>query len=247
MIKIQGVSKVYDKITALTEIDLAIARGRIFGLTGTNGAGRTTLLNILATLLRPTSGFVEIDGVDALKSPFEVRSRIGYVPESCDSYDHLTGAEFLDFIAACRQIKPTSAKRAYFAGGLLDGLKRDKPIRLLSRGIRQQLAWAAALLHDPTVLLLDEPMNHLDPIVAASFENTLRKFRDTGGTVVMASNRPADLQALCGEVGFLHNSRLLRVMRIEGLSLNLPELLQSLVAQQRGINPGVAPIDNHEI
>ncbi|MGD0310575.1 MAG: ABC transporter ATP-binding protein [Acidobacteriota bacterium] len=234
MISIHGLSKMHDKTSVLSDIDLTVARGKVFGLAGTNGSGRTTLLEILATLRKPTAGSVEIDGINAIQSPFEVRSRIGYVPDRHDFHAALTVREFLDFLRTCRNVKSSADNTALPADGWLHGLKMDAPIGSLSRGLKQQLAWAAALIHAPAVLLLDEPMNDLDPFAAARCADAIKEMRSRGGTVVMASNRTADLQVLCDEVGFLHKGRLLQVMKVEGLSMNLLEILTSLLAQQEG-------------
>jgi len=246
MISIRGLSKVFDKTAALSDVDLTVARGRIFGLAGTNGSGRTTLLEILATLRKPTAGSVEIDGIDAIRSPFEARSRIGYVSDHHDFHVTLTVREYLDFLRACRNVSSSSDNSALPADEWLNGLKMDAPIGSLSRGLKQQLAWAAALIHAPVVLFLDEPMNDLDPIAAAGCAEAMKEMRSRGGTVVMASNRTADLQDLCDEVGFLHRGRLLQVMRVGGLSLNLLEILKSLLARQEG-SDGIVPEAMDEI
>lgn len=241
MIKIRSLSKTYGRATALADVDLTVDCGKVLGLIGTNGSGRTTLLDILATLLRPTSGFVEIDGVDALKFPFEVRPKIGYIPESYGFYDHLTVGEFLEFVADCRKVKVRADKLSFFTDGAIEGLKPDTAIGLLSRGLRQQLAWAAALIHAPLVLLLDEPMSYLDPIAAARFESLLKGVRSEGGTIVLACNRIADIQTLCDEIAFLHHGRLLKVMKVESFSINPSEVLQSLIAQNGSTDSGTQP------
>jgi ABC-2 type transport system ATP-binding protein len=112
MISIHGLSKMHDKTSVLSDIDLTVARGKVFGLAGTNGSGRTTLLEILATLRKPTAGSVEIDGINAIQSPFEVRSRIGYVPDRHDFHAALTVREFLDFLRTCRNVKSSADNTA---------------------------------------------------------------------------------------------------------------------------------------
>ncbi len=232
MIRAQGLSKIHDHATLLANVDLDVGNGKILGLTGLNGCGRSTLLGILATLIKPTSGSLEIDGIDALKSPQLVRPLIGYVPESPAFVDHLTVGEYLDLLSACR--KTDSGIRSAMAprDEMSAALQRQSPIRSLSRGLKQQLAWAAALSHSPRLLLLDEPMNHLDTIALARCETSLRNFRREGGTVVFASNRIADLQNSCDEVGFLHQGRLLKIVKLEGRSLNLADILHDLIDQQ---------------
>jgi ABC-2 type transport system ATP-binding protein len=241
MIKAHGLSKIHDHAALLANVDLEVGRGKTFGLTGLNGSGRTTLLSILATLVKPTSGSLEMDGIDALKSPHLARPFIGYVSESPSFVDHLTVGEYLEFLSACRKSRSGIGPSATLSEETFGSFPRASPIRSLSRGLKQQLAWAAALMHAPRLLLLDEPMSHLDPLAGARCESALKNVRREGGTVVIASNHIADLQNLCDEVGFMHQGRLLKVVKLEGRDLNLADVLHDLIDQQLGSDSRVVP------
>jgi ABC-2 type transport system ATP-binding protein len=234
MINARGISKLYGGVAALASVDLTLARGRVLGLVGTNGSGRTTLLKVLATQLKPSSGQVEIDGVDIIKHPFRARPKIGYLPQSQTFYDYMTVREFLKFVMACRNEKSGAGKLAAEAKQPFDGLSAEMPLRSLSHGLRQKLALTAALIPNPFLLLLDEPLNHLDPIAAVRFHQLIKNFQVQGGTVVMACNRTSDVAALCDEVAFMHQGRLLKTVRTEGLDADLAEVFRRLVEQNSG-------------
>ncbi len=227
MIKAQGISKVYNGVAAVDNINLTLARGRILGFVGTNGSGRSTLLRILATQLKPTSGRVEIDGIDALKHPFRVRPKIGYIAQSQSFYDSMTVGEFLKFVAACQSEKRD--KLPILADAPFEGLSAEMPLRSLSHGSRQKLALTAILIHKPSLLILDEPLNHLDPIAAGQFQNMVKRFQAQGGSIVMACNRVEDIPALCDDVAFMHRGRILETLPLLGQGVNISEYFIELV------------------
>lgn len=233
MINAQGLSKTYGETAALANVDLAVPRGRVLGLVGTNGSGRTTLLKILATQLKPSSGQVEIDGIDIIKHPFRARPKIGYLPQSQSFYDYMTVGEFLKFVMACRNEKAGASILSPEANQMFEGLSAGMPLRSLSYGLKQKLALTAALIPNPKLLLLDEPLNHLDPIAAVRFHQLIRDFQLQGGTVVMACNRAAEAATLCDEIAFFHQGRLLKIAKTEGLDVG--GVLQKLVEQDTGI------------
>jgi len=233
MINAWGLSKTYGEAAALANVDLSVPRGRVLGLVGTNGSGRTTLLKILATQLKPSSGQVEIDGIDIIKHPFRARPKIGYLPQSQSFYDYMTVGEFLKFVMACRHEKAGAAKVSLGTDPMFEGLRAGMPLRSLSYGLKQKLALTAALIPDPRLLLLDEPLNHLDPIATARFQRLIRDFQLQGGTVVMACNRAAEVATLCDEIAFFHQGRLLKTDKAEGL--DVAGVLQKLVEQDAGI------------
>jgi ABC-2 type transport system ATP-binding protein len=212
MIVIEQLSKRYKQTRVLTDIDLTIAPGECFGLLGTNGAGRTTLLNILATLVQATSGHVTVAGFDVQRQPFQVRQRIGYVAEMHYFYDTLTVGEYLDFIAEVRRIPPPGRATAIDAILAYAHLEKALEIRTLSRGCRQQLAFAVAFIHKPQVLLLDEPMTAFDPLARRRFRTALQELRQQNSSILLASNTPTDLIGVCDRIGLLHHGRLVQIV-----------------------------------
>jgi ABC-2 type transport system ATP-binding protein len=241
MIKARGISKYHDRVQALADVDVTLGAGRILGLVGTNGAGRTTLLNILATLVRPTSGHVDIDGIDALRHPFRVRPDLGFVPQAPVFDGGTTVGELLDFAAAMRVPAPGKARPSVHTELVCDGLDPDMPLSALSAGSGQKVALAAALARGPRLLLLDEPLSHLDPMAATRVHGVIRDFHAQGGTVVMACNRVADVEALCDEVAFFHRGRLLRTMEVGGSGLDLGAVFEGLVQEASLLREGGRP------
>jgi ABC-2 type transport system ATP-binding protein len=229
MIKSQGISKIYNGVAAVDEVDLTLARGQILGLVGTNGSGRSTLLRILATQLKPTSGRVEIDGIDALKHPFRARPKIGYIAQSQSFYDSMTVGEFLKFVAACQSEKRD--KSSVLVEQPFEGLSPEMPLRSLSHGSRQKLALTAILIHRPSLLILDEPLNHLDPIAARQFQTLIRNFQAQGGSVVMACNRTEEIPSLCDQVAFMHRGKIRETIKLSGCSINISESFVELVTR----------------
>jgi|WetSurSiteA1Bulk_404760.scaffolds.fasta_scaffold04218_2 ABC-2 type transport system ATP-binding protein len=227
MIKARQISKIYGGTAALSDVDLTLEHGQILGIVGTNGSGRTTLLRILATQLKPTSGQMEIDGIDALKHPFRARSKIGYIAQSQSFHDSMTVGEFFKFVASCQNEK--LAKSSILAEQPFDGLSAEMPLRSLSHGSRQKLALTAILIHKPSLLILDEPLNHLDPIAAGQFQRLAKDFRFQGGTIAMACNRTADIPALCDEVAFMHQGRILQITKLAGLERDISEMFMELI------------------
>jgi ABC-type multidrug transport system ATPase subunit len=227
MIKVQGISKIYGGVSALADVDLTVAEGQVLGLVGTNGSGRTTLLRILATQLKPAAGQIEIGGVDAIKHPFRVRPKIGYLAQSQSFYDSMTVGEFLKFVSSCQKEK--SDKSSIAEEQPFERLRPELSLRSLSQGSRQKLALTAILVHKPSILILDEPMTHLDPIAIKQFHALVKNFQFRGGTVVMACNRTCDIPALCDEVVFMHEGRILQTVRMAGLKIDITDMFVDLI------------------
>lgn len=228
MIHVQGLTKTYGAVQALAGIDLDIAAGECFGLAGTNGAGRTTLLNILATLVRATAGEATIAGVDVRRQPFEVRRRIGYTAESVTFSAALTVREYLSLSAAARRLEAPRSAEAVEAVLLGLQLAPHDDLRTLSKGCRQMLAVAAALLHEPEVLLMDEPITHLDPVARQWAYALLRERHRQGSTILLASNGADDLDNLCDRVGVLHQGRLVQTLRRTGERFDIGGVMATL-------------------
>ena len=212
VIETRGLTKRYDDQLALTGVDLLVGPGEIYGLVGPNGAGKTTTMRILATLLTPTAGEALVCGIPIAEDPIEVRRRIGYMPDFYGVYDDLRVWEYLDFFARCYHVP--AARRGAMIGELLEivGLvdKRDAHVEALSRGMRQRLCLAHTLVHDPQLLILDEPASGLDPRARVEMREILRELRGMGKTILVSSHILPELAELCTSVGIIDRGRLLR-------------------------------------
>jgi ABC-2 type transport system ATP-binding protein len=206
---IQGLTKRYGAVLAVRDLDLQIARGSVYGLIGPNGAGKTTTFAVLASLLEPTSGSVRLLGIDPSRDPRAVRRIMGY--DVLGVYDDLRVDEYLDFFAASYRIP--KAQRAAVIEGLLElvdlGDKREAAVNSLSRGMKQRLSLARALVHDPEVLILDEPASGLDPRARVELRNLLVELKDMGKTIIVSSHILAELEEMCSEIGIMEAGQLL--------------------------------------
>jgi ABC-2 type transport system ATP-binding protein len=228
VITAENLTKVYGKRTALDHVSFEVPEGEIFGFVGPNGAGKTTTLRILAALLEPTGGHASIGGVDVAKQPDLAHSRLGYMPDFFGVYDKLTASEYLDFYAAC--YRQNKQRRAKVVAELLEliGLteRRDQLVDTLSRGLKQRLCLARALVHDPVVLLLDEPASGLDPRARVDMREILKELRKMGKTIVISSHILPELTELCTMIGIIDHGR----MRATG---SVQEVIQHLSAGRR--------------
>ena len=210
MIAVEGLTKMYGGRTALDHVSFEVPKGEIFGFVGPNGAGKTTTLRILAALLEPTAGRALVDGADVTEHPDLVHERLGYMPDFFGVYDQLTAGEYLDFYAACyRQPK---SRRKKIADDLLElvGLtdRRDQAVDTLSRGLKQRLCLARALVHDPAVLLLDEPASGLDPRARVEMREILKELQTMGKTIIISSHILPELTELCTMIGIIDQGRM---------------------------------------
>jgi ABC-2 type transport system ATP-binding protein len=212
VIETRGLVKRYDEDLAVAGIDLLVGPGEIYGLVGPNGAGKTTTMRILATLLAPTAGEAYVTGIPVTGDPIEVRRRIGYMPDFYGVYDDLRVWEYLDFFGRCYGIP--AARRARMIGELLEivGLteKRDAYVESLSRGMRQRLCLAHTLVHDPALLILDEPASGLDPRARVEMREILRELRVMGKTILVSSHILPELGEMCTGVAIIDHGRVLR-------------------------------------
>ena len=228
MISAENLTKIYGKRTALDHVSFEVPEGEIFGFVGPNGAGKTTTLRILAALLEPTSGHASIGGADVARQPNQVHSRIGYMPDFFGVYDQLTVGEYLDFYAACyRQSKQRRGKivnELLVLVGLTE--RRDQLVDTLSRGLKQRLCLARALVHDPVVLLLDEPASGLDPRARVEMREILKELRGMGKTIIISSHILPELTDLCTMIGIIDHGR----MRATG---PVQEVIRRLSADRR--------------
>ncbi len=210
MIEIREFTKRYGEVTAVDGLDLVIGEGETFGFIGPNGAGKSTTIRFLATLLRPTHGDATVNGYSVRRSPLEVRRSIGYMPDTFGVYDRMNVLQFLEFFAAGYGIP--RAKRRQAVDAVLERLglaaKRKAALRGLSRGMKQRLCLAKVLLHDPPVLILDEPANALDPRARAELKSLLAELRQAGKTVLVSSHVLSELADCCTTVGIIEHGKL---------------------------------------
>jgi len=215
IVAIEAVSKLYGRVAAVSDVTLHVQAGEVLGLLGPNGSGKTTLLRMLTGYLRPTAGRLSVAGYDIETQRMEARRRVGYVPESLPLYSHMRVREFLRFMAELRGLDAAAAEAAVAAVAeqvaLADRLRA--PIHTLSRGYRQRVAIAQALVHEPDVLVLDEPTNGLDP---RQIIETRRFIRELAGTrtVIMSSHILGEVEKVADRVAILLNGRLLSVQAV---------------------------------
>ena len=212
VVETRGLVKRYGDQLAVAGVDLRVGPGEIYGLVGPNGAGKTTTMKILATLMAPTAGEAYVTGIPIAADPIEVRRRIGYMPDFYGVYDDLKVWEYLDFFARCYGVPAN--RRAAMIGELLEivalGDRRDAYVESLSRGMRQRLCLAHTLVHDPALLILDEPASGLDPRARVEMREILRELRSMGKTILVSSHILPELGEMCTGVAIIDRGRLLR-------------------------------------
>lgn len=211
MIEIKGLTKRYGALTALDNLTLSLGKGEIYGFIGPNGAGKTTTMKILAGLLNPDAGEAYIDGMDVRKHSEQIRRSIGYMPDFIGVYDDLTVDEYLQFFAAAFDI-PRGRRRAVVDSvlELTDlGSKRHAMVESLSRGMTQRLGVARVLIHDPKVLLLDEPASGLDPRARIEMRSLLTELGRMGKTLIVSSHILSELGEMSTSIGIVERGKLL--------------------------------------
>lgn len=211
MIVTQGLTKNYDHKEAVTNLDLRVEKGELFGFLGPNGAGKSTTIRMLTGLLRPTSGTAQIAGYDILTQPLQVKAAIGYLAEAPYLYDKLTGHEFLRFVADLYHVPITEQKREIERLIELFELREqaDQLIETYSHGMRRKIALCGVLVHNPSVILLDEPTNGLDPRSARVVKDVLRGLVERGATVFMSSHILEIVEHMCDRVAIINHGQLI--------------------------------------
>lgn len=212
MLWAEGLTKSYMRARALDGLSLHVPRGSIYGFVGPNGAGKTTTMRILATLLAPDGGEAYVDGCPLTSNPGEVRSKIGYMPDFFGVYDNLTVSEYLDFYAAAYGVSSAEARRTIPELLELVDLahKRGDFVEGLSRGMKQRLGLARTLVHNPEVLLLDEPASGMDPRARYEMREIVKELQRLGKTVLVSSHILLELAEMCSHIGIIQGGRLLR-------------------------------------
>ena len=219
LVEIKNLRKEYKNLVAVKGLSLTLEPGDIFGFIGPNGAGKTTTIKMLATLLEPTSGIARVDGIDVTEAPEEVRARIGYMPDAFGVYDDFKVWEYLDFFASAYRVPKNDR------AGLIDDVlelttltvKKEAYVEELSRGMKQRLCLAKTLIHDPKVLLLDEPASGLDPRARIEIKELLKELKSMGKTIIISSHILPELADFCTSVGIIERGELIVAGPIEAV------------------------------
>jgi len=219
IITFDHLGKTYGDFAAVRDLELSIGRGEVFGFLGPNGAGKTTTIRMMMGILVPTSGHVTIDGLDCQKDRVELKRRVGYLPDNPMFYDYLRGREILVFVGEMHgQPRGEAQKRA---SALLDELALDDAAEEFavnySTGMKKKLGLACALIHDPAVLILDEPTNGLDPRAARDVQDRLRLAARQGKTIFLSTHLLNMAERLCSRVGIIHKGELVAVGPLDAL------------------------------
>jgi ABC-2 type transport system ATP-binding protein len=249
-----NLTKRYGRTLALDHLNLHVPPGTIYGFVGPNGAGKTTTLRMLAGLLEPSGGEIRLLGERLSHDGRASQRLVGYMPDFFGVYDDLRVWEYLDFFARCYNVPP--AKRRTTVEGLLDLVdltpKRDAFVQSLSRGMQQRLCLAHTLVHDPPILLLDEPASGLDPRARVELRELLRTLRDMGKTIVLSSHILSELAEICTALGIMQGGRLIASGSVEEVMRQLGDTRRLRLAILRGVEqarsvlaatPGVGSID----
>ena len=220
MLKIENLCKNYGKFQAVKDLTLNIPKGEIFGFVGPNGAGKTTTMRIICGLLEATSGKVFADGIDVLNKPAELKRKIGYMPDFFGVYDDLKVMEYLEFYASIYNIKGKEKEKV--CTDLLELVdlteKRDFYVDGLSRGMKQRLCLARSLVHNPELLILDEPASGMDPRARLEMKEILKTLRSMGKTILVSSHILPELAELCTSIGIIDKGRVIMSGTVEEIT-----------------------------
>lgn len=221
MLKIEHLQKTYGKYHALDGLNMEIPEGALYGFVGPNGAGKTTTIKIMTGLLMPDSGSVKIGGIDALRYPQQLKKKIGYVPDHFGVYDNLKVSEYMEFFASCYGMEGLKSRKRCSTLLAQVGLddKGDFFVDGLSRGMKQRLCLARALIHDPALLIMDEPTAGLDPRTRLEFRNIVMELNEMGKTILISSHLLEDLSGLCTHIGIIDSGKMI-------VSGNMTEIIE---------------------
>ncbi len=249
MIELRDLTKKYGDLNAIHKIDLKLERGDVFGFIGPNGAGKTTTMRILATLLNPTWGEAYVGGYSIYTKPKEIRRIIGYMPDFFGVYDNMKVIEYLEFFAAAYRIKgPERRKVCDEVLELVDlGYKRDELVTSLSRGMTQRLGLARVLLHDPQVLLLDEPASGLDPRARIEIRGLLKELRNLGKTIMVSSHILPELADICNKIGIIERGELIVNSNVEDVMRQVRQQTVLLIDVSGDREPAAHLLEQHEM
>lgn len=220
MITFDSVSKSFNGKWAVKGLDLRVDKGEVFGLLGPNAAGKTTTIRMMTGLLRPTEGKILIGGYDIVKEPIKAKSIFGYVPDKAFLYEKLKGREFLKFVASIHGIEKSTAIKRIDELLEIFGIKEieEELIESYSQGMRQRLLFLSALIHNPQVLLIDEPFVGLDPFGVMMIKDMIKRLRLEGATIFLATHSLHIAEELCERVGLLSKGSLISIKNKEGIT-----------------------------
>lgn len=241
VIETDGLTKRFGDVTALEQASLSIARGHLFGFLGPNGAGKTTAIRILLGLLRASAGAARVFGLDTWRDGRAIRARIGYLPGEPRYYENLTGRQTLRFLAGVRR---TDCRRQIARLAARFDLNLDRKLRAYSSGMRQKLGLIQALMHEPPLLILDEPTNALDPLVRQTLFAELRAVTAAGRTVLLSSHELGEVEALCDEVAIVRAGRIVAQERVADLRARAVRRVELVFASPAGV-PAALPAALH--
>ncbi len=238
MIETRDLTKMYGDLYALNRLTIKLERGDVYGFIGPNGSGKTTTMRILATLLNPTWGEATVCGYSIYNNAKEIRRVIGYMPDFFGVYDDMKVIEYLEFFAAAYRIKgPDRRRKCDQVLDLVDlGYKRDALVTSLSRGMTQRLGLARVLLHEPQVLLLDEPASGLDPRARIEMRELIKELRNMGKTVMVSSHILPELADICNKIGIIERGQLLFDGDVESAIRQVRQHIVYFVAVANGMN-----------
>jgi len=238
MIRADGLTRRYGEITAVDQVSFSIRQGEIVGLLGHNGAGKTTIMKMLTGYLEPSSGSIDINGLDPVCHSLEVRQQIGYLPENCPVYPEMTVIEYLDYTAGLHNIptadRPEQLRQAIARTGLVD--RAFQPISTLSRGYRQRVGVAQAILHHPRLLILDEPTHGLDPTQVQHMRGLIRSLAQQA-TVIISTHILQEVQAICDRVIIIRNGQKALDATMEELQAGKRLLVAVDAAPEQAVEP----------
>ncbi len=219
MLTIENLTKQYGKFLAVDHLSLHIDKGEIYGFVGPNGAGKTTTMRIICGLLKATSGSVLVDGVDAVKQPDNMKRKVGYVPDFFGVYDNLKVMEYMEFYGSMYGMSRKEVDA--ISEGLLEMVnlsdKKDVYVDTLSRGMKQRLCVARALIHDPDLLVLDEPNSGLDPRARFEMKEVLKNLGSMGKTILISSHILPELSEMCTSIGIMEHGHLVTSGKVEDI------------------------------
>lgn len=229
-IKFIGATKTYGKSRGVTNLDFDVEQGSVFGFLGPNGAGKSTTINMLIDLIRPTRGQIKILGLDSVSKSTAIRRRIGYLTGDMALDESLTGLQQLQYFGNLHD--GVSVRRIRELAKLLD-LNPNRKIKTLSRGNRQKVGLISALMHDPELLILDEPTTGLDPLVQAQFNKIILNNKKRGRTTFLSSHLLSEVQEICDQVAFIGEGKILAIQNLSDVAAGLPKRIHVVTTDKQ--------------
>ena len=247
MLQINHLYKNYGKFQAVNDLNLHIEKGDLFGFVGPNGAGKTTTIRMVCGLMSPTSGSIQINGIDALSNPKDIKKQIGYVPDFFGVYDNLKVTEYMDFYGSMYGM--SSRDIAKISDDLLELVnlsdKKEVYVDTLSRGMKQRLCVARALIHNPALLVLDEPNSGLDPRARVEMKELLLNLKSMGKTIVISSHILSELSEMCNSIGIMNRGHLVIAGKIDDVMSQVFGKNQIIITIEGDMEPAVRMLKEH--